>query len=212
MRIFVLEFVKNGVAFFSFLWYAKDSKWKSIILPEWNGHGGFYMINMHIFLVGMAGAGKTSLGRRLAQNLNWRFVDTDQRVCEMLGMTSVNEIFASLGEPFFRNAETGALIELVGQPPCVVSTGGELCTFSENVTIMKNHGVIIHVDRPLDQIISDIKTDRRPLLAGGTHEDVIDQYNRCIGHYRAAADYRLDNSKGFVLGIKNLTELVESIT
>ena len=169
------------------------------------------MINMHIFLVGMAGAGKTSLGRRLAQNLNWRFVDTDQRVCEMLGMSSVNEIFSTLGEPFFRNAETGALIELVGQPPCVVSTGGELCTFSENVTIMKNHGVIIHIDRPLDQIISDIKTDRRPLLAGGTHEDVIDQYNRCIGYYRAAADYRLDNSKGFVPGVKNLTELVESI-
>ena len=172
---------------------------------------GMNMVHMHIFLVGMAGAGKTSLGRRLAQNLNWRFVDTDQRVCEMLGMSSVNEIFQTLGEPFFRNAETGALIELVGQPPCIVSTGGELCTFNENVTIMKNHGIIIHIDRPLDQIISDIKTDRRPLLAGGTHEDVIDQYNRCIGHYRAAADYRLDNSKGMVVGLKALTELVESI-
>ena len=169
------------------------------------------MIQMHIFLVGMAGAGKTSLGRRLAQNMNWRFVDTDQRVCEMLGMQSVNAVFASLGEPLFRAAETAALIELVGQPPCVVSTGGELCTFNENVTIMKNHGVIIHIDRPLDQIISDIKVDRRPLLAGGTHEDVIEQYNRCIGHYRAAADYRLDNSKGMVVGLKTLTELVEEI-
>ncbi len=173
--------------------------------------GGCTMIHMHIFLVGMAGAGKTSLGRRLAQNLNWNFVDTDQRVCDMLGMQSVNEVFSAFGEPFFRNAETGALIELVGQPPCVVSTGGELCTYAENVTIMKNHGVIIHIDRPLDQILADIKTDRRPLLAGGDHEDVIEQYNRCIGHYRAAADYRLDNSKGFVVGIKNLTELVESI-
>ena len=169
------------------------------------------MIQMHIFLVGMAGAGKTSLGRRLAQNMSWRFVDTDQRVCEMLGMQSVNEVFSSLGEPLFRAAETAALIELVGQPPCVVSTGGELCTFNENVTIMKNHGVIIHIDRPLDQIISDIKVDRRPLLAGGTHEDVIEQYNRCIGHYRAAADYRLDNSKGMVVGLKTLTELVEEI-
>ena len=169
------------------------------------------MLNMHIFLVGMAGAGKTSLGKRLAQNLNRPFVDTDQRVCEMLGMPTVNEAFASLGEPLFRAAETAALIELVGQPPCIVSTGGELCTFSENVTIMKNHGVIIHIDRPLDQIMSDIKTDRRPLLAGGSHEDVIDQYNQCIGHYRAAADYRLDNSKGMVVGLKALTELVESI-
>ena len=40
---------------------------------------------------------------------------------------------------------------------------------------------------------------------------MIDQYNRCIGHYRAAADYRLDNSKGFIVGAKNLTDLVESI-
>ena len=169
------------------------------------------MIQMHIFLVGMAGAGKTSLGRRLAQNISWRFVDTDQRVCEMLGMQTVNEVFSSLGEPLFRAAETAALVELVGQPPCVVSTGGELCTFNENVQIMKNHGVIIHIDRPLDQIMSDIKTDRRPLLAGGTHADVIDQYNKCIGHYRAAADYRLDNSKGMVVGLKSLMELVEGI-
>ena len=168
------------------------------------------MLNMHIFLVGMAGAGKTSLGRRLAANLNLPFIDTDQRVSEILGM-SVIEIFQTLGEAFFRNAEAGVLMELVGKPPCVVSTGGGLPTVQENVLLMQNHGIIIHVDRPLDQILSDIKTDRRPLLAGGTHEDVIDQYNRCIGHYRAAADYRLDNSKGFVVGLKNLTALVEGI-
>ena len=166
------------------------------------------MINMHIFLVGMPGAGKTTLGRRVAQNLNMRFVDTDQRVSEMMGM-SVNDIFASLGEPFFRNAETGALVELVGQPPCIVSTGGGICTMSENVTIMQNHGVIVHIDRPLDQILSDIKTDRRPGLSD--REDVIDLYNRRIGYYRAAADYRLDNSKGFVVGVKNLMEIIEHI-
>lgn len=168
------------------------------------------MLNMHIFLVGMAGAGKTSLGRRVAQNLNMRFLDTDQRVSDMLGM-SVLDIFATLGEAFFRNAETGALMELVGQQPTIVSTGGGLCTVQENVTLMKNHGVIVHIDRPLDQILSDIKMDRRPTLAGGTREDVIDQYNRRIGHYRAAADYRLDNSKGFLVGVRNLTEMIENM-
>ena len=169
------------------------------------------MIQMHIFLVGMAGAGKTSLGRRLAQNMNWRFVDTDQRVCEMLGMQSVNEVFASLGEPLFRAAETAALIELVGQPPCVVSTGGGLPTVQENVLLMQNHGIIIHVDRPLDQILSDIKMERRPTLAGGSYENVIDQYNERIGHYKACADYRLDNSHGFAVGLQTLTQMVEGI-
>ena len=169
------------------------------------------MLKVHIFIVGMAGAGKTSLGRKLAQNMNLRFVDTDQRVCEMLGMPSVNAIYAALGEDIFRNAETGALMELAGEDPCVVSTGGGVCNDNVNVTIMKNHGVIVHIDRPLDQILSDIKTDRRPTLQGGSHEDIIDEYNRQIGFYKAAADYRLDNSRGFAIGLKNLTEIAETI-
>lgn len=168
------------------------------------------MLKMHIFLVGMAGAGKTSLGRRLATNLNIPFVDTDQRVSEIMGM-SVIEIFQTLGEQFFRNAEAGVLMELIGKPPCVVSTGGGLPTVRENVLLMQNHGVIIHVDRPLDQILSDIKLERRPTLAGGSHENVIDQYNERIGHYRACADYRLDNSHGFAMGLQTLTQMVESM-
>ena len=168
------------------------------------------MVDMHIFLVGMAGAGKTSLGRRLATNLNIPFVDTDQRVSEIMGM-SVIEIFQSFGEAFFRNAESGVLMELVGKPPCVVSTGGGLPTVQENVQLMQNLGVIIHVDRPLDQILSDIKMERRPTLAGGSHENVIDQYNERIGYYRACADYRLDNSRGFAVGLQTLTQLIENL-
>ena len=168
------------------------------------------MLNMHIFLIGMAGAGKTSLGSRLARTLNMRFVDTDVRVSELLGM-SVNDIFATLGEPFFRNAETAALTELAVQPPSIVSTGGGVCTVPENVTIMKNHGVIIHIDRPIDQILSDIKMDRRPNLAGGDHEDVIALYNRRIGYYRNCADYKLDNSKGYLMGVQNLVSIVNKI-
>ena len=168
------------------------------------------MLKMHIFLVGMAGAGKTSLGRRLATNLNIPFVDTDQRISEIMGM-SVIEICQTVGEQFFRNAEAGVLMELIGKPPCVVSTGGGLPTVRENVLLMQNHGVIIHVDRPLDQILSDIKMDRRPTLAGGSHENVIDQYNERIGHYRACADYRLDNSHGFAIGLQTLTQMVENM-
>lgn len=102
-------------------------------------------------------------------------------------------------------------MELIGKPPCVVSTGGGLPTVRENVLLMQNHGVIIHVDRPLDQILSDIKMDRRPTLAGGSHENVIDQYNERIGHYRACADYRLDNSHGFAIGLQTLTQMVENM-
>lgn len=168
------------------------------------------MLNMHVFLVGMAGAGKTSLGRRLAANLNLPFVDTDQRVSELMGMPVV-EIFQTLGASFFRNAEAGVLMELVGRSPCIVSTGGGLPTVQENVLLMQNHGVIIHIDRPLDQILSDIKLERRPTLVGGSYENVIDQYNERIGYYRACADYRLDNSHGFAVGLQMLTQMVERL-
>ncbi len=168
------------------------------------------MLRMHVFLIGMSGGGKTSLGREAAANLNIRFVDTDERVSEMMGM-SVVDIYAALGEEFFRNAESGVLMELVGEPPCIVSTGGGLPTTRENVQLMQNHGVIIHVDRPLDQILSDIRTDRRPTLTDGTYEDVIREYNRSIGFYHACADYTLDNSFGFVVGVNKLTELIQSI-
>ena len=59
------------------------------------------MLQDHIFLVGMAGCGKTSLGQRLAQAMGRPFVDTDQRISEILSM-SVNDIYATLGEDFFR--------------------------------------------------------------------------------------------------------------
>lgn len=168
------------------------------------------MLPMHIFLIGMAGAGKTSLGRKVAQNLNMPFVDTDQRVVEMFGR-SINEIFATVGEAIFRNAETGVLMELASMPPSIVSTGGGLCVSNDNVMLMKNQGVIIHIDRPLDQILSDIRMEKRPNLAGGSHNDVIDLYNNRIGYYRAAADYRLDNSKGFLVGVRLLTDMIRSL-
>ena len=169
------------------------------------------MLKVHIFIIGMAGAGKSSLGRRLAQNMNLRFLDTDQRVCEMLGMPSVNAVYQVLGEPIFRNAETGVLMELVGQDPTVISTGGGICNDNINVTLMKNHGIIIHVDRPLDQILSDIRTDNNPAPNAESHEDVIVEYNRQIGFYKAARDLRLDNSKGYLTALKNLTEMVEQV-
>ena len=168
------------------------------------------MLPTHLFLIGMTGGGKSTLGKRLASNLNLRFVDTDQRVSEMMGLPEY-DIIKQFGEAFYRNAESGVLMELIGEPPCIVSTGGGLPTAKENVQLIQNHGIIIYIDRPLDQLLADARMDQRSGPDALSHDEIVAQYNQRVGYYRACADYTLENAHGLVVGLANLTALVENI-
>jgi shikimate kinase len=165
------------------------------------------MMDRHIFLIGMPGSGKSSLGKRLAGRLGVPYVDTDTMITEMTGMT-VQQIFDGPGEQAFRNAETNILMYLADQKPAIVSTGGGMVMREENRLIMRNQGIIILIDRPLEDILSDIKLDRRPMLALKGKDEVPRLYDARIDTYRKVADAVLDNSQGFTNGIMNLEKLV----
>ena len=168
------------------------------------------MIDRHIFLIGMAGSGKSSLGKRLAGRLHIPYIDTDGRITQALGMP-VTEIFATYGEDAFRTAEANLLIQITRMPPMIVSTGGGMIMQPHNRALMRNHGVIILIDRPLEEIMSDIKLDRRPTLARKGLGGVEDLYWDRISTYRSVADRILDNSHGFHAGISNLEKLITSL-
>ncbi len=76
-----------------------------------------------VALVGMMGAGKTSIGKRLAARLDAPFADADHEIEEAAGM-SVAEIFAKFGEPYFRDGERRVIARLLGEKPLVLATGG----------------------------------------------------------------------------------------
>ena len=76
----------------------------------------------------------------------------------------------------------------------------------ENRRIMRNHGLIVLIDRPLRDILSDIKLDRRPLLAQKGLGEVERLYHERIDIYRAAADAVLDNSRGYQAGMVTLEQ------
>ena len=168
------------------------------------------MIDRHIFLIGMPGSGKSSLGRRVANNLRIPYVDMDQRITSIVGCT-VTEMFERYGEQAFRNAETNLLAQLTRERPSIVSTGGGTVLRDVNRAIMRNHGIIVLIDRPLEDIMSDIKLDRRPLLAQKGLGEVERLYHERIEIYRSVADAVLDNGHGYHAGLYGLEKLLRTI-
>ena len=168
------------------------------------------MLNRHVYIIGMPGSGKSSLGRRVASNLGLPFIDTDQRIEQSVGC-STSDIFAHYGEQAFRNAETNMLIELSREQGSIVSTGGGLVLRDVNREIMRNTGVIVLLDRPLEEIMGDIKLNRRPLLAQKGLGEVERLYHERIDLYCKEADATLDNSHRYQAGMYGLQKLITTM-
>ena len=160
----------------------------------------------HIFLVGMPGSGKSALGRRVALKLQTPYLDTDAYLAEITGMNTA-QIYETYGEAAFRDGETRLLSGLISATPGIISTGGGTALREENRLLMRTHGYVVLIDRPIDDILSDIRAEKRPLLAQKGREEIERIYEERMPIYRQAADYLLDNGNGFHNGLAAL-ELV----
>ena len=165
------------------------------------------MPDRHIFLIGMQGCGKSSLGKRTAKETGVPFADTDALVAGSAGGT-VNDFFARYGEEAFRRAETRVLAELTRAKPMIISTGGGSVMNPENRHIMRSWGTIVLIDRPLEDILGDIKLDRRPDLRDGGLAEVERTYREQMPVYRDLADVTVRNDKGYHMAVYTLSRLV----
>ena len=150
------------------------------------------MLNRQIFLIGMPGCGKSSIGRKAARELGITFLDLDEWIEERAGM-KVPEIFEQYGEEGFRRMETGALTWLSRIPPCIISTGGGTPMTPVNRKIMKNFGSVILLDRPEEQILGDLRPENRPLLQESPEENFRRLYRERMPVYRQLADVTVRN-------------------
>jgi shikimate kinase len=118
----------------------------------------------NLFLTGMMGSGKSSLGRLAAIDLGYSFVDTDAVVQDRCSMT-IAEIFAEKGEDFFRQQEDKLLREIIERDQQVVATGGGMFVSAQNRDIAASAGLVVYLHAPVEVLASRVGSDStRPLI------------------------------------------------
>jgi shikimate kinase len=123
-----------------------------------------YVLKKTVVMVGMMGAGKTAVGRALAQQLGVPFLDSDAEI-EAAANMSVPEIFARDGEPFFRAKETQVISRLLENERGILSTGGGAFLGEENRTNITREGISVWLNADLELLWSRVRhKDTRPLL------------------------------------------------
>jgi shikimate kinase len=121
---------------------------------------------VNIYLIGFMGSGKSTTGRKIASSLHWSYIDTDRLIEEQTGL-SVADLFTLHSEQYFREAEKMALMTASTRSRTVVACGGGTPCSVENISIMKETGVIIYLKLPVDILVSRLEKSKtkRPLLA-----------------------------------------------
>lgn len=147
-----------------------------------------------VFLIGMPGCGKTTIGKVLAKELNYKFYDMDKYIREISGKR-IPELFNE-GEEVFRRWETEACKELSKKSRVIISTGGGVIKTLINRDILRDNGVVVFIDRPTENIISDVDINSRPLLKGGV-EAIYKLYDERYDIYKEVAHIRVSND-GFI--------------
>lgn len=119
----------------------------------------------NIILIGMPGCGKSTIGEVLAKKLSYDFCDLDEYIVEKEDMT-IDQMFEN-GEEYFRDIETNAVKDISKMSNTVIATGGGVVTRPGNIKVLRESGLVIFIDRPIEDIISDVDTESRPLLKDG---------------------------------------------
>jgi len=165
-----------------------------------------------IVFVGPMGAGKTTIGRQVAANLDWEFFDSDRLVEERTGV-SIPLIFELEGEEGFRWRETEVLKEISNVPNIVLATGGGAVLKEENREVLKQNSLVIFLHASIDQLFERTAKDKnRPLLQDENPKEklrsILDQR---IDIYKNMADLivKTDN-QSVAYTVKKIIELIKN--
>lgn len=148
-----------------------------------------------LVLIGLMGSGKTTIGKRLAQLLGWRFIDADEEI-ETAAGCSISDMFASYGEPIFRDLEQRVITRLLRESPAVIATGGGAWMQPAIRAAIKQQALSLWLRAELDTLVERVqRRDHRPLLQGGDKQEILSNLMRERYPIYAEADLIVDSGK-----------------
>jgi shikimate kinase len=149
-----------------------------------------------VALVGMMGAGKSALGRRLAQRLDVAFKDADSEI-ETAAGCSISEIFARYGEPAFRDGERRVIARLLDDAPHILATGGGAFIDVETRARIKEKATSVWLKAPIELLLARTqRRDTRPLLRNGNPRETLERLLSEREPIYALADLTMDSEDG----------------
>ncbi len=149
-----------------------------------------------VVLVGMMGVGKSSVGRKLANQLHLPFVDADEEI-EAAAQMSVAEIFEQFGEAYFRDGERRVIGRLLdGERKVIATGGGAFATEATRATILEK-GIAVWLDCDIDTLIERVgRRDHRPLLRSGDPREILTRLQAERTPAYAQAPFRVNSRSG----------------
>lgn len=153
-------------------------------------------LNRTVALVGMMGAGKSSVGRRLAVRLDVPFRDADSEIESAAGCT-ISEIFDRFGEAAFRDGERKVITRLLSEPPHVMATGGGAFADPATRDNLKQRTVTVWLKAPVELLLARTqRRDTRPLLRNGNPREILERLLTERAPIYALADFTVDSQDG----------------
>ncbi len=162
-------------------------------------YGEILREKQNIVLIGMPGSGKSTIGKALAKKLGKTFTDTDEMIVSQYGV--ISDIFAQKGEKYFRDIESEKVREAAKMNGCVIATGGGAVLRKENVDLLRQNGIIVFLNRPLEDIIPTVD---RPLSSD--YEALKKRFEERYDIYVSSADEEIFVGGNVENSVNNILE------